>query len=226
MLAVCRACQNLPARPKRTPRPGPLGQHDCGVLHKSSGGAVLGRLFVLVERLLEWAQLNLRSLKAAHVPGKLNQGANMFSRSKVPSEEWMLHPQMVQKIWEIFGRGGSRPLRLKREFSLPNLLFQGRVGPRLAQPPSLSFSPDRSEPVGNQANQGTGTQVLLVAPLWMNQHWLAELPQLLIAAPWPIPLRRDLLSQANRTIWHPRPELWALHLWPLDGSLHASQSVF
>ncbi len=29
---------NLPARPKRTPRPGPLGQHDCGVLHKSSGG--------------------------------------------------------------------------------------------------------------------------------------------------------------------------------------------
>ncbi len=33
-----------------------------------------------------------------------------------------------------------------------------------------------------------------------------------IAAPRPIPLRWDLLSQVNGTIWHPRPELWALHV--------------
>ncbi len=26
-------------------------------------------------------------------------------------------------------------------------------------------------------------------------------------------------SQVNGTIWHPWPELWALHVWPLDGSL-------
>ncbi len=37
-------------------------------------------------------------------------------------------------------------------------------------------------------------------------------------------LERDLLSQANGTIWHPRPELWALYIWPLNGSLLASQS--
>ncbi len=30
---------------------------------------------------------------------------------------------------------------------------------------------------------------------------------------------RDLLSQANGTIWLPRPELWALHVWPLDGTV-------
>ncbi len=35
---------------------------------------------------------------------------------------------------------------------------------------------------------------------------------------------RDLLSQANGTIWHPRPELWALYIWPLNGSLLASQN--
>ncbi len=33
---------------------------------------------------------------------------------------------------------------------------------------------------------------------------MSELFQLLKAAPWPIPLRRNLLSQANGTIWHPR----------------------
>ncbi len=37
-------------------------------------------------------------------------------------------------------------------------------------------------------------RVLLVAPLWKNQHWFSELVWLLTAAPWPIPLRRELLS--------------------------------
>lgn len=43
---------------------------------------------------------------------------------------------------------------------------------------------------------------------------------------FPILLRRDLLSQVNRTIWHLQPELWALHLWPLDGSLQTSPRRF
>ncbi len=68
------------------------------------GGVSSKRLFILAERLLEWAQLNLRSLRAAHLPGRLNQGADKLSRSNIPSEEWMLHPQMVQKIWKAFGK--------------------------------------------------------------------------------------------------------------------------
>ncbi len=64
-------------------------------------------------------------------------------------------------------------------------------------------------------------RVLLVTPLWRNQHWFAELARLLTAALWPIPLRRDLLSQENGTIWLPQPEQWVLHLWPLNGSLRA-----
>ncbi len=104
MLAVCRACQFF--------LPDLIGRH---VLIRSDnmsvvsyinhqGGVSSKRLFILAERLLEWAQLNLRSLRAAHLPGRLNQGADMLSRSNVPSEEWMLHPQVVQKIWKIFGK--------------------------------------------------------------------------------------------------------------------------
>ncbi len=36
-------------------------------------------------------------------------------------------------------------------------------------------------------------RVLLVAPLWRNQHWFSELARL-TAALWPIPLRQNLLS--------------------------------
>ncbi len=70
--AVCRACQFF--------LPDLIGRH---VLIRSDnmsvvsyinhqGGVSSKRLFILAERLLEWAQLNLRSLRAAH----LNQGAD------------------------------------------------------------------------------------------------------------------------------------------------------
>lgn len=52
---------------------------------------------------------------------------------------------------------------------------------------------------------------------WRNQLCFPKMIRLLSAAPWPIRLRKDLISQAKGTIWHPRPELWSL--WPLNGSL-------
>ncbi len=68
------------------------------------GGFVSKRLCTLVNYLLVWAQNNLRSLKATHVPGKMNQGADMLSRKNISSEEWTLHPLTVQRIWETFGK--------------------------------------------------------------------------------------------------------------------------
>ncbi len=61
-------------------------------------------------------------------------------------------------------------------------------------------------------------QVLLVAPHWPTRTWFPELISLATAPPWHIHLRKDLLSQGFSTIWHPRPDLWNLHLWLLDGT--------
>ncbi|XP_048042482.1 uncharacterized protein LOC125266037 [Megalobrama amblycephala] len=36
------------------------------------------------------------------------------------------------------------------------------------------------------------------------------------APPWPIPLRKDPLTQIQGTLWHPHPDLWNLHVWSLD----------
>ncbi|MGL5783728.1 MAG: hypothetical protein ACRCXW_14550, partial [Plesiomonas shigelloides] len=68
------------------------------------GGLLSSHLYMLAKRLLEWALPRFQSLKATHIPGKSNLGADMLSRSNVPSDEWMLHPQTVLKIWEIFGK--------------------------------------------------------------------------------------------------------------------------
>ncbi len=61
-------------------------------------------------------------------------------------------------------------------------------------------------------------QVLLVAPHWPTRTWFPELISLATAPSWCIPLRKDLLSQGLGTIWHPRPDLWDLHVWGLDGT--------
>ncbi|XDV41216.1 hypothetical protein PO909_010114 [Leuciscus waleckii] len=68
------------------------------------GGIRSRNLYRLTERLLVWAQHNLRSLRAAHVPGHLNVGPDRLSRDNVPTGEWSLHPQTVQLLWKTFGR--------------------------------------------------------------------------------------------------------------------------
>ncbi len=69
----------------------------------------------------------------------------------------------LEDLWQ----GRSRPFRLQRQLSLPNLLFegQGRVGPRLAQSPPLCIPPDRPASTGRQACQGTGSQGAIGGPL-------------------------------------------------------------
>ncbi len=51
-----------------------------------------------------------------------------------------------------------------------------------------------------------------------TRTWFPKLIFLTTAPPWRIPLRKDLLSHGLGTIWHPRPDLWNLHVWLLDGT--------
>ncbi len=136
-------------------QPWPVGGSPSGYIHHQ-GGLVSKRLCMLANNLLVWAQNNLRSLKATHVPGKMNQGADMLSRNNVSSEEWLLHLLAVQRIWEVFGSA----LRLRSQLSLPNLFYKehGCPGPRMAQPSTLCFPPSRSATAGTQSSQGTAAQ--------------------------------------------------------------------
>lgn len=58
-----------------------------------------------------------------------------------------------------------------------------------------------------------GLSMILIAPYWPSKHWLAEITQLHYREPWPMLLRRDLLSQARGEILHPHPERLALWAW-------------
>ncbi len=166
------------------------------------GGLSSRRLFILVERLLRWAQLNLRSLRATNILGKLNLEADMLSWSNVPSDEWTLHPQTVQEIWGIFGRPEVELFTSEDKTNCQSYFSKNRDVLAHDWPNHLlfAFPPIALIPQVIRRIREQKHRVLLLAPLWKNQHWFAELARLLTVAPWPIPLRRDLLSQANGTI--------------------------
>ncbi len=73
----------------------------------------------------------------------------------------------LENLWQ----GSSKPLRLQRQLSLPNLFYKehGCPGPRMVQPSAQCFSPSRSAIAGTQASQGT--TALADFPLWRNQLW-------------------------------------------------------
>ncbi|KAL0157079.1 hypothetical protein M9458_048325, partial [Cirrhinus mrigala] len=177
MLAVCRALHFF--------LPDLKGHHV--LVHSDSmtvvsyinrqGGLSSKRLFTLVKDLLEWAQLNLSSLRATHVPGRLNQGADMLSRSNVPSGEWMLHPQMVQKIWEVFGKAEVNLFASEDNSHCPMYYSKDRDALAHDWPNLLlyAFPPTSLIPQVIKRVREQKHKLLLVAPLWRNQHWFSEL---------------------------------------------------
>ncbi len=124
-------------------------------------------------------------------------------------------------------RGSSgRPVCLPRVLPLPAVLLPDRGPPRHRRTGTQLASGLTQvcvSPVSLLAQtlcklREDEEQVLLVAPHWPTRTWFPELISLATVPPWRIPLRKDLLSQGLGTIWHPRPDLWNLHVWLLDGT--------
>ncbi|KAL0199681.1 hypothetical protein M9458_002868, partial [Cirrhinus mrigala] len=67
------------------------------------GGLRSRPLYKLAHQILVWSQDKLLSLRAVHVPGHLNVGADVLSRQGPRPGEWMLHPEVVKQIWKVFG---------------------------------------------------------------------------------------------------------------------------
>ncbi len=171
------------------------------------GGLRSRRMSQLARHL---SQKHLRSLCAIHIPGVFNRAADELSRAALPGE-WRLHPQAVQLIW---GRFGAAQVDL---FASPETthcqefysLTEATIGTdALAHSWPRGLRKYAFPPVSLLAQtlckiREDEEQVLLVAPYWPNRTWFPELMLLATAPPWPIPLRKDLLSQRRGTLWHP-----------------------
>ncbi len=190
------------------------------------GGIRSRRMSQLARHLLLWSHTWLKSLRAVHIPGELNREADALSRQLTFPGEWRLHPETIRLIWSRFGEA-QVDLFASHESSHCQLYFSLAEGPLGTD--TLAHSWPRAlckyvfPPVSLLAQtlckvREDEEQVLLVASFWPTRTWFPELILLATAPPWRIPLRKDLLSQGLGTIWHPRPDLWNLHVWLLDGT--------
>ncbi len=190
------------------------------------GGLRSRRLNRLAQQVLLWAQDKFLSLRAIYIPGHMNVGADLLSRQAVTHGEWKLHPEVVSQIWERFYEAevdlfaSQETAQCPLYFSLTppaplGLDAMANTWPRrgLYAFPPIALLPGVLAKVRQQESR-----LLLIAPRWPTRIWFSDLISLLDGSPWAIPVRRDLLSQAQGTVFHPRPEIWNLHVWPLRGA--------
>ncbi len=158
-----------------------------------------------------------------YVRGDQNRGADVLSRQRLRPGEWRFHPKVVKSICERFGPVEVDLFASRETTHCPlwfSLMHPAPLGldamvwmwPRLrlyAFPPIALF-PGVLERVRKE-----GVSLLLIAPFWPTRVWFSDIMSLLVGQPWQIPLRSP--SQAGGTIFHPRPELWKLWVWPLVG---------
>lgn len=189
------------------------------------GGVRSAELLKASQDLLMWAASRLSSLRAMYLPGERNQLADFLSRRSSHPAEWRLHPDVVQTIWNLFGRAEVDLFASRDTTHCPqwfSLVETGSLGQdALAHPwPRTLLYAFPPIPLIRPTLQRIlleGHQVLLVAPFWPARTWFPLLHKLCHKPPWRLPDRLDLLSQLGGQIWHPNPQRLHLWVWPLRG---------
>lgn len=190
------------------------------------GGLRSHQLHMLARRLIMWASSHLLSLRATHIPGVLNRGADLLSRGNPRYRDWKLHSGVVAQIWEKYGKAVV-DLFASREDAQCHLYYSladqsaplGMDALAHEWPHALLYAFPPLELIAPTLSRVREEKhsLILVAPHWPSMYWMGEIFQLLCCRPWPLPLRRDLVTQAHGEIFHPHPEHLALWAWPVRG---------
>ncbi len=83
------------------------------------GGLCSHPHYRLAHQILVWSQGKLLSLRAVHIPGHLNMGADILSRQGPRPGEWMLQPEVVKQIWRVFWPGSGGPVATRKTLHCP-----------------------------------------------------------------------------------------------------------
>ena len=199
------------------------------------GRTVSDPLCSLTRQLLQWAESFNVQLEAWYLLGQSNVLADLLSRwEQVIRSEWSLHPQMARpllRVWgspslDLFATHPNAKLPLYCSLVLdPQAVFEdafrhpwdgldmytfppfplvGRVVARVRETPNLSMT--------------------LVAPLWLEKVWFADLLLLLTQPPLVLPRWDRLLRQPHFNCFHQGVHALNLHSWRLSSIASESQA--
>ena len=164
-------------------------------------------------------------LVACHLPGLANTESDALSRGKT-QDEWYLLPSVAQKIFQIYGCpdvdlfASNATAQVGAYFSLDRSDRRALGVDSMAHPWDFkvmyAFPPPAMILSVLQKFRRSSGKLLLIAPFWIDAHWLPEVISLLYREPRKLRYRHMLVI--NNSTGLPLPSLNRLRLtvWPLS----------
>ena len=199
------------------------------------GGTVSRPLCLLTSRLLRWTESFNVHLEARYLPGESNVLADVLSRrGQVVGTEWSLHPQVARALLRAWGNPSIDLFATCLNAKLP--LYCSLVPDPLAvfedafrhpwdDLDLYAFPPFAL--VGRviaRVQQSSRVTMTLVAPLWPEKEWFADLLLLLTQPPLVLPCWDRLLRQPHCNLFHQGAHALNLHAWRLSSDTTESRA--
>ena len=191
------------------------------------GGMRSGSLCALLWRLLSWCHHRGITLRARHIPGRLNVIADKLSRhNQVIQTEWSLSPQVFSQLCSKWPPPLVDLCATRFNHKLPSLVSPvpdqaawavDALSLSWEHLDAYAFPPVSLLPqvVSKLRDQGCH-RMILIAPGWPNMPWFWDLVDLSVQIPFSLPLARDLVTQPFNRLVHRNLQNLNLHAWLLE----------
>ena len=199
------------------------------------GGTVSRPLCLLTSRLLRWTESFDVHLEARYLPGESNVPADVLSRhGQVVGTEWSLHPQVARALLRAWGNPSidlfatCLNAKLPLYCSLvpdPQAVFEDAFRHPWDDLDLYAFPPFAL--VGRviaRVQQSSRVAMTLVALLWPEKEWFADLLLLLTQPPLVLPCWDRLLRQPHCNLFHQGAHALNLHAWQLSSDTTESRA--
>ena len=199
------------------------------------GGTVSRGLCLLTSRLLRWTESFDVHLDARYLPGENNVLADILScRGQVVGTEWFLHPQVARSLLRVWGNPSIDLFatcinaKLPLYCSLvpdPQAVFEDAFRHPWDDLDLYAFPPFPL--VGRvivRVQESSRVAMTLVAPLWPEKEWFADLLLLLTQPPLDLPCWDKLLRQPHCSLFHQGVHALKLHAWRLSSDTTESRA--
>ena len=201
------------------------------------GGTVSRPLCLLTSRLLRWTESFDVHLEARYLPGESNVLADVLSRrGQFVGTEWSLHPQVARALLRAWGNPSidlfatCLNAKLPLYCSLvpdPQAVFEDAFRHPWDDLDLYAFPPFAL--VGRviaRVQQSSRVAMTLVAPLWPEKEWFADLLLLLTQPPLVLPCWDRLLRQPHCNLFHQGAHVLNLHAWRLSSDTTESRAFW